>query len=877
MDAEDAGFDLAAGGGGDGAQSLALKRSRPEATKSGAALLHDESEELATLVLADGTRVTGVSFGARRSVSGEAVFNTGMVGYPGACCACRRVKLPRAPLAPPDPMNPPPPPPPALAEALTDPSYRGQILILTYPMVGNYGVPDMAVLDEFGLNKYFESDAIHITGLVVANYNEDHSHWNSTGSLGAWLKAHNVPAITGVDTRMLTKLLRERGSCLAKIEFPGEPVALADPNLRNLVAEVSTKTVRVLNKGGSPRICAVDCGMKFNIMRYLARTGMELVVVPYDHDFTAHPIACDGLFISNGPGDPSMCAATIAQLRNFIASAEQPTPVAASATASASPSSAAASAAAAATSSWAGRDYGKGQRIVPVMGICLGNQLLALAAGAKTYKMKYGNRGQNQPAIDLRTMRCYITPQNHGYAVDAATLPRNWKPFFVNANDSSNEGIIHTHLPFFSVQFHPEANGGPLDTAFLFDMFLEQVQGAPPSITTIDASVLLARGRRAKKVLLLGSGGLSIGQAGEFDYSGSQAIKALKEEGVEVVLINPNIATVQTSKGMADKVYFLPVTHQFVEEVIRKERPDGILISMGGQTALNVGLSLERAGVLAKYAVAVLGTPTKAVVATEDREIFSSILASIGETCAKSYAATNVEDAVAAAHKIGFPVLVRAAYALGGLGSGFAANEGELRELLAKSFACSDQVLVDQDLRGWKEIEYEVVRDANDNCITVCNMENFDPLGVHTGDSIVVAPSQTLSNSEYYMLRATALKVVRHLGIVGECNIQYALNPESEKCAWRARSAGEGPRAPLAQLLFVPPPPLTLTRTTPSPSPPHPPCRLHHRGERAPVALLCAGLQGHWLPAGLRGRQAGAGARPGLPAQLCDQDHHGVL
>jgi len=232
---------------------------------------------------------------------------------------------------------------------------------------------------------------------------------------------------------------------------------------------------------------------------------------------------------------------------------------------------------------------------------------------------------------------------------------------------------------------------------------------------------------------------------------------------------------------MADKVYFLPVTHEFVEEVIKKERPDGILISMGGQTALNVGLSLERAGVLEKYSVRVLGTPTKAVEATEDRELFSRILDSIGETAALSYSATNVEEACVAAEKIGYPVLVRAAYALGGLGSGFASNQSELRELLAKSFACSDQVLIDQDLRGWKEIEYEVVRDCHNNCITVCNMENFDPLGVHTGDSIVVAPSQTLSNSEYFMLRSTALKVVRHLGIIGECNIQYALNPHSEK------------------------------------------------------------------------------------------------
>jgi carbamoylphosphate synthase small subunit len=449
------------------------------------------------------------------------------------------VSLSHAPPPPPK-RTPPPPPPPTRAEALTDPSYRGQILVLTYPMVGNYGVPDMSVLDEFGLNKYFESDTIHITGLVVANYNEDHSHWNARESLGHWLKRFNVPAITGVDTRALTKYLREKGTCLAKLEFSGDSVPLEDPNKRNLVAEVSTKTIRVLNKGGAPRICAIDCGMKFNIMRYLARTGMEVVVVPFDHDFTANPIACDGLFISNGPGDPSMCKDTITQLRSFIAAADKPTPTTYGGGSSGGGAGAPApspSSALAATS-WGGREYGRGQRIIPVMGICLGNQILALAAGARTYKMKYGNRGMNQPCIDLRTMRCYITPQNHGFAVDTSSLPRNWKPFFVNANDSSNEGIIHSHLPFFSVQFHPEANGGPLDTSFLFDMFLEQMQGAPPSITTIDPAVLMARGRKPKKILLLGSGGLSIGQAGEFDYSGSQAIKALKEEGVEVVLIN---------------------------------------------------------------------------------------------------------------------------------------------------------------------------------------------------------------------------------------------------------------------------------------------------------------------------------------------------
>jgi len=247
------------------------------------------------------------------------------------------------------------------------------------------------------------------------------------------------------------------------------------------------------------------------------------------------------------------------------------------------------------------------------------------------------------------------------------------------------------------------------------------------------------------------------------------------------VLVNPNIATVQTSKGLADRVYFLPVTAGFTLDIIRKERPDAILISMGGQTALNVGVELHDSGALAKYGVRVLGTSIDTIKATEDREIFSAKLAEINESIAKSFPAANVEEAVVAAAKIGYPVLVRAAFALGGLGSGFADDEEQLRELATKAFANSTQILIDMDLRGWKEIEYEVVRDRMDNCITVCNMENFDPLGVHTGDSIVVAPSQTLTNSEYFMLRKTALKVVRHLGVVGECNIQYALNPKSEQ------------------------------------------------------------------------------------------------
>ena len=283
-----------------------------------------------------------------------------------------------------------------------------------------------------------------------------------------------------------------------------------------------------------------------------------------------------------------------------------------------------------------------------------------------------------------------------------------------------------------------------------------------------------------KKVLLLGSGALKIGQAGEFDYSGAQALKALKEEGIHSVLINPNIATVQTSQGVADTVYFQPVQPDFVERIIEKERPDGILLSFGGQTALNCGVELYQRGVLEKYGVKVLGTPVQAIIDTEDRDLFVKRLDEIGVKTIKSQACSTVEEVRAAASELGFPVILRAAYALGGLGSGFCDNAEELEAQAEEAFSFSPQVLVEKSLRGWKEIEYEVVRDRYDNCITVCNMENFDPLGIHTGESIVVAPSQTLSNAEYHKLRALAIKIIRHIGIVGECNVQYALDPDSE-------------------------------------------------------------------------------------------------
>jgi carbamoyl-phosphate synthase/aspartate carbamoyltransferase len=477
---------------------------------------------------------------------------------------------------------------------------------------------------------------------------------------------------------------------------------------------------------------------------------VEVLVVPWDYNFPSLAGKdYDGLFISNGPGDPALLASTIQHIAAAMAE---------------------------------GR--------TPIFGICLGHQLLARAAGATTTKMKFGNRGHNIPCTSKLSGKCYITSQNHGYAVDTSSLPNEWEELFVNANDGSNEGIRHLHRPYFSVQFHPESTPGPRDTEFLFDVFIDTITLTISAPKVLHEPVAFPGGTKeeaerlhprvvVKKVLVLGSGGLSIGQAGEFDYSGSQAIKALKQEGIYTILINPNIATIQTSKGLADKVYFLPVTAEFVRKVIKHERPDAIYVTFGGQTALKVGIELKDE--FEKLGVRVLGTPIETIITTEDRELFARSMESFGEKCAKSASASTVEEALRVVKGIGYPVIVRAAYALGGLGSGFAYNDAQLEDLCNKAFAASPQVLIERSMKGWKEIEYEVVRDARDNCITVCNMENFDPLGIHTGDSIVVAPSQTLSDEDYNMLRTTAVNVIRHLGVIGECNIQYALNPLSKE------------------------------------------------------------------------------------------------
>lgn len=354
-----------------------------------------DTSKAAQLVLDDGSVFPGISFGADKSVSGEVVFNTGMTGYP---------------------------------ESFTDPSYRGQILVLTYPLIGNYGVP--GIDKEHNLLKFFESDKVHIRALIISDYSNNHNHWNSRKSLAAWLQEHNIPALHGIDTRSLTQKLREKGVMLGKL-VNGTDVRLEDPNKRNLVDEVSIERKQIY-EAGKKRVLLIDCGVKYSIIRNLLARNVTVIRVPWDYDYSRERY--DGIVISNGPGDPKMCKATIENVRQSI------------------------------------------KEKIPILGICLGNQILALAAGANTYKLKYGHRSQNQPCIDLETGRCYITSQNHGYAVDAKSLGKDWKPWFVNANDNTNEGMRHKRLPFMSCQFHPEAYPGPVDTNFIFDRFLRMVK-----------------------------------------------------------------------------------------------------------------------------------------------------------------------------------------------------------------------------------------------------------------------------------------------------------------------------------------------------------------------------------------------------------------
>lgn len=721
------------------------------------------SDNPAWLCLNDGTVYKGTSYGAPLTHNvhyGELVFTTSMTSY---------------------------------VEALTDPSFAGQILIFSYPLLGNYGCPaeDFPPKISFkdGVNKMlaacpaeYESGRIQVAGVVCSELCENPGNLDDSRriTMHAWLAKNGIPVITGIDTRDLIIKLRENGVMNACITDNRNTIYYGRANF--LVGSV-TQAIKYApfptdwstGDTGMLRLLYIDCGGKFAQIRQLQRVGFSVCVQPWSFNFMRPEIleAIDAIYISSGPGDPRELHTLVQRLQEFAVSKYAPH--------------------------------------IPLLGICLGHQMMALASGLTIIKMKYGNRGFNQPVIDniarkfndihgLHIREGYTTSQNHGYCVNTTDIQHTETiSWFTNLNDGSNEGLLYTGKPWFSVQFHPEACGGPLDTTWIFDMFAEYAQlkktaieASPetysshhwyakeyltrrnqittPASTTIDTRV-------CERILILGSGGLRIGQAGEFDYSGTQAIKACRAEGKYVILINPNIATVQTTEGLADKVYFLPITPEYVEQVIREEHPDSVLLQFGGQTALNCGVAMRH--VFDKYSVRVLGTPITTIETTECREAFKGALDQIGERYAPSQQVRTVEEGLDAAHAIGFPVICRAAFTLGGLGSGFANNTDELRQLLSEGFTKSDRILVEKSLRGWREIECEVVRDASNNAIMVCMMENIDPMGVHTGESMVVAPTQTLDDYTYFKLRDVALRVMSHLGVVGEANIQFALQPQN--------------------------------------------------------------------------------------------------
>jgi len=683
--------------------------------------LSADPPHFAALVLEDGRTFVGFPLGADRLGEGEVVFNTAMSGY---------------------------------QEVLTDPSYAGQMLCMTYPLQGNYGTRPADS----------ESGRCWARGFIARWLCDRPSHHSAAGTLDEFLQAQGVPGIWGVDTRALTRHLRTHGALRAVISHEKERPSVSrlaelqevaqrvtPLSAQDLVAEVSRTTVeewleplpaelrwRGYADGSGLTMCVVDYGVKSNILRSLRQRGCRVVVLPYTATWDdVRTTGADGLLLANGPGDPAMLENPVDLCRQAI-----------------------------------GR--------IPLFGICLGHQIIGRAIGATTSRLPFGHHGANHPVRDLDTGFVHITSQNHEFQVDSASLPDG--DFFisqVNLNDGSVEGLGHRSLPVFSVQYHPEGCPGPTDNHELFDRFVDMIRARRPLLKAVGGA--RRSPFRPGKVLIIGSGPIVIGQAAEFDYAGTQACKALREEGVETVLVNSNPATIMTDEGVADRVYIEPLTVEAIEKIIERERPDAVLPTLGGQTGLNLAMDLHRAGVLARHGVRLLGADAEVIRRAEDREAFKQLLLDIGEPVPPSSVCETVVDARAFAARIGLPVVVRPAYTLGGTGGGFVTTSEELDRIVLGGLAASPirQVLVERSLWGWKEIEYEVMRDAADTCITVCNMENMDPMGVHTGDSIVVAPAQTLTDRDHQMLRSSALRIIRALGIEGGCNIQFALDPRT--------------------------------------------------------------------------------------------------
>ena len=674
----------------------------------------------AALVLEDGRAFVGAPLGASVVGEGEVVFNTAMTGY---------------------------------QEVLTDPSYAGQMVCMTYPLQGNYG---LRAADA-------ESARPWARALIVRWACPAPSHHSSEASLDEYLRRWNVPAISDIDTRALTRHIRTHGALRAVLVHEEEPpsesrlaeLAVAARRVtplaeQDLVGQTSRTTREEWLEPMPPElrtgrrtdgeglvVVVVDYGVKANILRSLRERGSRVVVLPHTATWDdVSATGADGLVLSNGPGDPAVLDGPVELAREAL-----------------------------------------GQ--IPLFGICLGHQIMGRAAGATTSRLPYGHHGANHPVKDLDTGRVHITSQNHEFQVDAASIPAG--DFYVsqrNLNDGSVEGLGHRTAPAFSVQYHPEGCPGPQDNQHLYDRFLDMVRSRAPVARAV---VGRTEEPKPRKVLILGSGPIVIGQAAEFDYAGTQACKALREEGIETVLVNSNPATIMTDEEVADRVYLEPLTVEAVERVIERERPDALLPTLGGQTGLNLATDLAAAGVLEKHGVRLLGATIDTIRKAEDRQAFKQMLEEIGEPVPISRVCESMEEIKDFAALNGLPLVIRPAYTLGGTGGGFVTTDSDLERVGAGGLAASPihQVLIERSLWGWKEIEYEVMRDGADTCITVCNMENLDPMGVHTGDSIVVAPAQTLSDRDHQMLRSSAIRIIRALGIEGGCNVQFALDPKS--------------------------------------------------------------------------------------------------
>ena len=741
------------------------------------------------LALESGATYEGILFGAplEHAGNGEVVFNTCMTGY---------------------------------QEVITDPSYAGQVVVMTYPLIGNYGCRDDTA----------ESARVQCRALVVRELSADIGHARGERTLDAELQRNGIPGLRGVDTRALTRHLRDHGTLRGVIAVCSEMSAaeqvaaarsapfVSDEDLVGMVSiDDPWQAFRepldpTLHRGvvlsGSEnawqgvRVVVLDYGVKRNQVRALCSRGAEVILVRQDarvEDVLRHDP--HGVVLSNGPGDPSRLPHAVQLCRDLL------------------------------------------ERGVPLLGICLGHQILGQAAGASTSRLGFGHHGGNHPVRDTELGTVYVTSQNHEFQVDAASLPDDsgWYVSERNLNDGSVEGLRHRELPAFSVQYHPEGAPGPQDRAGVFDEFLRlcvvgreggtnrlaqtalsgspsrnglasrsveplrelTTDSSPPPVlhplrelvedTGAGNGAGAASAERAgtpdlsaekpKCVLVIGSGPVIIGQAAEFDYAGTQACRALREEGIRVVLVNSNPATIMTDDSSADAVYVEPLTVEVIERIIIAERPDGLLATLGGQTGLNLAVALDDAGVLERHAVRVLGTGLRAIRTAEDRERFKELLTSIGEPAPESATVSSLAEARALRDRMGLPLVVRPAFTLGGTGGGLCETEERYTETVLAGLAASpiSQVLVERSVAGWREIEYEVIRDAAGTCITVCNMENLDPMGVHTGDSMVVAPAQTLTDREHQQLRSAALRIINALGIQGGCNVQFALAPESHE------------------------------------------------------------------------------------------------